>query len=298
MIDPTTSPADGRWHVSESDLEAYARGFATPSQAASIEPHLTVCPDCQARFATRPHAPMPQVGERLRLVLDDVLDSVDGPTPSPVERLLRRVGVPDHVAHLLDTTPRMHLPWLAAVAAVLVFTALASFADGRSAEAFLVVAPLLPLAVVAAAFALPGDQRDDLATTAPTRTSWLLLIRSVSVLAPTILLCVLAALAVPGHGWGRAAWLLPSLALSAAAAALATWIRPVVAAIALTLAWLVTLALTTDRAVRTLQGLRAAPFAEADVFAPTGQVVAVLILCASLAVLVGRREVLDAGSLA
>ena len=93
---------------------------------------------------------------------------------------------------------------------------------------FLLVAPLLPLAGVAAAYGPLVDPAYELALAAPLGSLRLLLLRAVAVVAvddaarrwPR-------ALALPGLDWTAAAWLLPSLGAHAARpSALATAIGP------------------------------------------------------------------------
>ena len=54
----------------------------------------------------------------------------------------------------------------------------------------------------------------------------------------------LAAVAIPGYGWTAAAWLLPSLALTLASLALATYIPALTAFVAVSGAWLAAVALS------------------------------------------------------
>ncbi|MGB5758972.1 MAG: hypothetical protein WBM50_18810 [Acidimicrobiales bacterium] len=231
---------------------------------------------------------------RLSRVLDEVLDSVDRPLPSALERLLWRLGVVDHVARLLVATPAMQLSWLVAVAATLGFTVLATRSGGLDFGVFLVGAPLVPLVAVAAAFALPHDTTAELTVTAPVRTSWLLLLRSVSVLATTLLLCGVAAIALPSHGWENAAWVLPALALATAAAALSTWVQPVTAAAGLAAAWVAALVVTSGPVARRLHTIDTGALVEhSAVFSPLGQLAALGLTCISVLVLLSRRDVFD-----
>ena len=87
---------------------------------------------------------------------------------------------------------------------------------------FLLVAPLLVLAGVAAAFLPLFDPAYRLAVAAPFSGFTLLLVRAVSALAAALVPVVVAAFVVPGPGWLPAALLLPSLALCAFALAAAT----------------------------------------------------------------------------
>ncbi len=298
MTDLPSPLSETPWHPSPADLGRYGRSIATRSQAASIEPHLADCPECQTNLARLMRSTLPGVDDRLRLVLDDVIDSVDGPMPLVLERLLGRFGVSDHVARLILATPAMRLSWLVAVATTLAFTVMATHSGGIDFGVFLVGAPLLPLAGVAAAFGLPRDTTAELTVTAPFATSNLLLLRSVSVLAATLALLGAAAIALPGHGWENAAWVLPALALSTAAAALSTWVQPLTAAITLLTGWVGVLAATSGPVARRLHTVDTGGlFENSAAFAPSGQLVALAITFISLLVLLRRRDVLDIGSL-
>jgi hypothetical protein len=299
MTDPTSSPEASRWHVPRTDLERYALGAATPSLAASVEPHLESCPQCRGSLAVMSPPNTRPGGLRLNRVLDDVLDSVDRPLPSGLERLLCRLGVADHAARLLVATPAMQLSWLVAVAATLGFTVLATRSGGADLSVFLVGAPLVPMVAVAAAFSLPNDTNAELTITAPVRTSWLLILRSVLVLSTTLLLCGVAAVALPSNGWENAAWVLPALALATTAAALSTWAQPVTAASTLAVAWVAGLMVTSGPVARRLHTIDTSALVEhSAAFAPSGQLMALGVICISVLVLLSRRDVLDLRSTA
>jgi hypothetical protein len=102
---------------------------------------------------------------------------------------------------------------------------------------FLILAPLLPLAGVAAAFHSRLDPAADLATAAPLSGVWLFCIRSVAVIAAALVPTMLVALALPGSRWLPLLVVLPALAVSAAALALATLTRPLPAAIGTGAVW-------------------------------------------------------------
>jgi class 3 adenylate cyclase len=142
-----------------------------------------------------------------------------------VEALLERLGVPDHVARLLAATPALRVSWFGATFVALGFSVLAAYGK-RDPLMFLIVAPLLPLGGVAAAFGPGVDPTYEIGLSSPLRTSRLLLIRATAVLAATSLLAGLASLALPRLDWTASAWLLPSLGLTIATLALATVMRP------------------------------------------------------------------------
>src|SRR6266571_1357630 len=82
--EPSAGPRDA-W-LSSSPLDE-ARVF-------SIEAHLIACDVC--RTALSPQANP----ERLERMWSEVVEAVDSPRPGPVERILRALGVKDHLARL------------------------------------------------------------------------------------------------------------------------------------------------------------------------------------------------------
>ena len=172
-------------------------------------------------------------------------------------RLLCRCGVPDHLLRLLAATPSLRRSWLLSVLGVLAVVAgeavaarygwiragapgrLAGYPDPEVLAPFLLIAPLLVLAGVAAAFLPMFDPAFRLAVAAPFSGFTLLLVRSVSALAAALVPVVAAAFLLPGPGWLPVALLLPSLALCALALAAATVLDPRAAAVMAGVLWAV-----------------------------------------------------------
>ena len=75
--------------------------------------------------------------------------------------------------------------------------------------AFLVLAALLPLAGVAAAYGPGIDPSYEIGVAAPMSSFHLILVRASTVLASTAALAALAALTLPRVGWTAAAWIVP-----------------------------------------------------------------------------------------
>src|SRR4051812_39329467 len=194
------------WHAEDDLLDAYVAGAVDRAHAFSIEAHLAQCERC--RMAIAPRAD----GLRLERLWLDVEDRLDAPVPGPIESVLRRLGMSEHVARLLAATPSLRLTWLSAIALVLGFGVLAAHYGERGLLLFLCVAGLAPMAGVAAAFAPGLDPTYELGLAAPLSSARLLLLRSAAVLATTIPLAGIAALALPSVGWTAVAWLVPSLA--------------------------------------------------------------------------------------
>ena len=183
-------------------------------------------------------------------------------------RLLCRCGVPDHLLGLVAATPSLRRSWLLSVMGVLAVVTgeaaavrfgwipaggngrIGGYPDPEVLAPFLLVAPLLVLAGVAAAFLPMFDPAHRLAAAAPFSGLTLLLARTVSALAAALVPVVGAAFVVPGPGWLPVALLLPSLALCAFALAAATVMDPRAAAVTASALWVLPvllLAATTFR---------------------------------------------------
>jgi len=266
--------AAGAWHADGEVLAAYRDGRLDTAGRWSVEAHLTSCAACrlQARALVDP--------ARLRRLRATLIEAVDVPRTGMVERLLVRLGVADHTARLLAATPALRGSWLLAVAATLAFAVLAAWAS-RGPDAtlgFLCIAPLLPLAGIAVAYGPGIDPTYEIGLAAPLRSFRLLLLRAATVLGTSTLLAAAASLALPRLGWGAAAWLLPSLGLTACSLALATTVEPL-RAIGITAgAWVAALVVTV-----------APPEPSSVLFAVAGQVAfATLALLAATVVLLRR----------
>ncbi len=276
-------------------VAAYADGGLRGAQAWSVEAHLPGCAACRAVLAS------PAQAARLARNKAVVLTRTGLPQPGLAGRALARCGVPRHLLVLLSATPSLRRSWLAGVtlvlaaalgAARLAQAVAGSGAAGGGAAAqgplawslmpFLVLAPLLTLVAVAAAFSARLDPAGELAVAAPVSKAWLLLVRSVAVTSTTLVPTVLAALALPGPWWLPVTALGWSLALSTVALAAATVAGPVRGAAAAGAAWLLALL-----AVALVAGSPAPAFGQA------GQTVTPVILAAGVLVTALRRRQID-----
>jgi hypothetical protein len=241
-----TSSATG--HPGQDDLAGYAAGTAGTVVAWSVEAHLTGCARCRSALSAQVDAERLARNRSVLLVRAALGDS---------GRVPRRCGLPDHVLRLLGATPSLRRSWLLSVIGVLAVVAgeaaaarygwiraggprgLAGPPDPAALVPFLLVAPLLVLAGVAAAFLPMFDPACQLAVAAPFSGFRLLLVRSVSALSAALVPVVAAAFLLPGPGWLPVALLLPSLALGAFALAAATVTDPRAAAVAAGVLWAV-----------------------------------------------------------
>ena len=181
----------------------------------------------------------------------------------------------------MAATPALRFSGLAAVLAVTTLAVLAS----RQADAdgpFLLLAPLVPLAVVAATFAPAFDPVGEAGLATPLHGAGLVVRRTVAVLLVAFAVLLVGSLATPELGSVSFAWVLPGLALALGSLALGTWIRIELAAGSLATAWSIGLLV-----LRWAEG-RTTPFAEAAPFSTAGQVAALVLTAAAALVLVRR----------
>lgn len=269
------------WHIPVDALRAYESGTIDATQQLSVETHLASCVSCQsavAKFVDQ---------QILQRTWNAIEGEIAAPPQGVIERFIVRLGVGDHNARLVAATPSLRRSWLLAVAAVLSLGVVVARVATDGELFFLAVAPLLPLAGIAAAYGPGIDPTYEIGVAAPMRSFRLLLIRAIAVLVSTIVLASVAAVFLPSLDWRAAAWLLPSLALATASLALATVVQPLRAAVAVGAAWL---ALVAGAAT-------AAPprIASQVVFGGELQFAVVVVGIGSALLLVARREELERG---
>ena len=211
---------------------------------------------------------------------------LDAPAPSPLARLLRRLGVGEGTVPLVTATPALRRSFVVAVLLAVLFAVSAAnsstSADGVDRiVVFLTMAPLVPLAGVALAFGPRVDPTHEVALAAPIDTFRLFLIRATTVVAASSLVLLLASALVPAGGPHRVAWLLPSLATTATTMALSTRFDPRIAAGAVAAAWLLIVTVSVSAA------------AAAATFGPTMQVVSLFTTAIGAVAFARRRRRLD-----
>ena len=264
------------WHAGTAELARYAAGAVDDATASSVEAHLVSCGQCRDRVATHVE-PL-----RLERLWAGVVDAVDRPRTSWPERALIRLGVSDHTARVLAATPSLQLSWVASVAVALMFSVLAAHEGSEGLVLFLTVAPLVPLAGVAAAFGPELDRSQEITAATPMAGWRLLMLRGCAVFSVTVALAGLAALALPEMRWTSAAWLLPALGLSLAALGLSTFMSVERAAGAVAVTW-VTVVLAASYGER--NGLAA--------FGATAQACFLFVIAVAAVVVVRQRDALE-----
>lgn len=295
MTSPYSDVAGAAGHMDAGLLAGYAAGTADTVAAWSVEAHLTGCARCRSALSAHVDAERLARNRSVLLVRAAIGDG------GRVRRLLCRCGVSGHVLRLLAATPSLRLSWLLSVLGVLAVVTgeaaavrfgripaggpgrLAGYPDPEVLAPFLLVAPLLVLAGVAAAFLPMFDPACRLAVAAPFSGFTLLLVRAVSALTAALVPVVAAAFVLPGPGWLPVALLLPSLALSMFALAAATVLDPRAASVAAGILWVVPVLLLATDHVPLLIVQRNAQFACAAV------------LCASALMLCLRHDRVELG---
>jgi hypothetical protein len=278
-------------------VAAYARQAVTQAARTApahaywwVEAHV---PDCaQCRLVLAAGLDTARLDRGRAVVLTRL--ALSGPAARPAPG--RAAGQHAYLWRLLAATPSLRRSWLAGL--VLVLAAAISAARLAHHEGglggtgwapagmlvFLLLAPMLPLAGVAAAFVPRLDPAADLATAAPMSGIRLYCIRAVAVVAAALVPTVGAAFALPGGGWLPLLVVLPALAVSAAAVALATVVRPLTAAIGAAGGWV---------AVVVLAGLAAGSPRVA--YGAAAQMAWLAVVVAAGVLLAARRQVFDLG---
>jgi hypothetical protein len=270
------------WHAAPEILEAYTEDRLDPAGAASVEAHLLACEQCRAACAAAVDD-----GE-LAAIWDHVAEAVDSARVPWSVRALRAIGVRESTARLIAATPALRTAWLVAVAIALGFAVFASYERNGDPTVFLWMAPLVPLAGVAAAYGPGVDPMYEIGAATPTHGLRLLLLRAVAVANVAALLLVPATLALPDLDLVDVAWLLPAIAVSTATLALATFIGPVRAGIVVAACWLALIPLSVSLADTDRSVVAERLF----MFEPAAQLVCLVIAAAALIVLFTRRHAL------
>ena len=217
------------WHLDPDMARRYAGGGTAPAFAASVEQHLTGCPDCRAL--------VPQDAARVDRTWAEVLDTVEAPRVGPVETALRRLGVSHPTARLVAATPMLRGAWLLASLAVVLLAVAASQADERGTVMFVALAPVLPVLGVALSFGDRTDPTLEVAVASPYSLVRLLAARTAFVVATSLVPAVLVVPLLDGDAFFALAWMLPALAMSAAVLAAARRVQPALTATLLTAGW-------------------------------------------------------------
>jgi hypothetical protein len=220
------------WHLDGDHIASYGEGRVGNAFAASVETHLVACEFCREQVAASTDA------DRLERVWREIVDTAGAPAPSVAERMLRLLRVRPDTARLLAATPSLRLSWITGVGVVLAMASASAHTGRYGLPLFLALAPVLPVAGVAASFGHAADPSYEVTVASPYSSTRLLLLRSLAVTLTTFTLTAVGAALLPRQGSAAAAWLLPALGLTAGTLALSTRFDPVRAGIAMAVVWL------------------------------------------------------------
>lgn len=232
----TASPSRP-WHCDDAALASFAAGTVDAISGVSVETHLMTCAECRA--AVNHHYPQPFLDE----VWENVRENVEASSPGRVERLLTWLGVSEETARLLVSVPAMQGAWLVGLVCATSFAVLAtSLDDELGLMTFLLIAPLAPLAGVAASFGGDADPAHELVSVASYSPVRLLMVRSAGVLSTSVPLTVLVGFTLPGPDWLAVAWLAPAAAAVTLTLAVGPWLGHTVTSTVLAAVWSVSVA--------------------------------------------------------
>lgn len=259
------------WHIDDGSLALYRSGRIGEVASFSLEAHLLDCEQCRGALSNT-------IDEaRCEDIWASVLEEVDGPSPRVGERVLRKVGVPERIARLLALTPTLDPSWILSVLIVLAFAVFASGGTEGGPILFLILAPLVPVTGVAAAYGRHIDPVHEIALASPLGGFRLMLVRSAAVLMATVAVATLPALTFAELRWS-VVWLLPGLALTSLTLILSTVTTPARSATIVVALWLGGL-------------LTAARFSEPYVaFGASAQLIFAALAAGLAAALVARRH--------
>jgi hypothetical protein len=220
------------WHADGELLAAYVAGALGAIEGASIEQHLARCARCRA---TATPLVDPRLVERAWAGVRDVVQAPALPLPI---RAARRCGLPEPTSVILAATASLRTAWLVGSLLALAFaTAAVALAGDDLLAPFLLVAPLIPVIGVAAAYGPHEDPLETLVVTAPYGRTRLILVRTLAVLVSVLPVSVLLGLFLPGPSWLAAAWLGPALALVPILLALSSFTGPLTGAAVVAMGW-------------------------------------------------------------
>ena len=218
-------------HLPEPALRAYAspRGGLAAGATWTVEAHLETCSDCRVALSAVLDDVAPDTARLIGLVGERLATGLD---IEPATRRRRRFGrwrrwLTPAMAPALQVT-------VLVIITALALDALDTALDVGFPSLLLLIAPVAPLAAVAAAWAPGLDPAHELVASSPRAGLDLVLRRTLVVLA-----VVVPVLAISGMftGLSPALWLLPCLALTVGALALGPVLGPARASLAVVGLW-------------------------------------------------------------
>lgn len=227
------TPSIQTWHADEGLLAAYVEGRLDAVLGASFERHLDHCSAC--RSAIRPLTDLPGLDR----AWDDIRTAIESPRHPWLVRQGGRLGLPEPTSVLLAATVSLRTAWVSSAVVVLAFAAAtAVLASGGTLWPYLLIAPLIPVLGVAAAYGPSEDHFEALTVTTPYGRTRLILVRALAVVATCVPIACLLGLALPGPIWIAVAWLGPALSMIPLLLALASFVGPRIGSAVVALLWM------------------------------------------------------------
>ena len=202
-----------------------------------------------------------------------------------LDRVLIRIGVREDAARIIGATPSLRLAWACSAAGIVLFALWGPQGDPRVLDVVLLLAPVLPVAGVAAAYGPWADPMFDVAQASPSSGMRVLLLRTVAVALAAGVLLIVVTLSVPTADVTAIAWVLPTLALCASSLMLGTFMPLRRGAVLVGVAWV---ALVIGMAARS---------ATADLAGGRAQLAFLVITVCTSLVLARRRQHLEIADL-
>lgn len=270
-----------RWHVPTEQINDYLADRVDQVSASSIEAHLVNCAHCRKLLAELSDA---EVDTRSWATIER---RIDNELNSRVERVARRLGLPDREIRTLAPTVSLQFGWLIATfLALLCAAALARQGTGPdemlARTAFLTLAPLAPLAAVVAALSAVSEPAPEVARVTSASRLRIGALRASTVMFAAIAMGLIASAVLPSDWLDAVVWLLPALALSGLGALLAGRAAPTPLIAGLGSGWVVVVAVAARLSHDRLAAFR-----------PGAQALYLTVAVIALLIIALRRDSLD-----
>ena len=209
------------WHVEAHVWEAYAAGGLDVVAEASVESHVSGCPQCRssARSSVTP-AETTAVWDAVRTTI------AEPPLPAPL-RLLRRLGVPAQDLVAVSAADSLLVTWATAVGFAVLSACLVGLLGLDPVDqdaAFLALSPLVPVLAVVAAYDALDPLREVALATAYSKLR-LALLRATAALGVAVPATLAIGYVVPHLHDVALVWMAPALGLTTGVLALLTWVK-------------------------------------------------------------------------
>lgn len=208
------------WHVDAEVWAAYASGRLDPVAESSVEAHAVGCERCRGSARVQVDS------TELAPVWQEISLQIQRPRAALPLRWVRRSGVAESDTVVVGAGDGIVLPWVVAVGAAFVCAILAGFAPTRYQDVwFLMLAPVIPVLAVVAAYDATDPLREVVAAT-PYSKLRMAFLRTAFALAVALPVTAAIGLLLPGLEDLAFVWLLPGLVLTCTGLVFLTWLSP------------------------------------------------------------------------